>query len=162
MMIRYWDSLNGGGYEAPGEDFPIKPHHSPSSKILPFILLHFCILYTCFTLETVSLPFILLHISIASKMLTFVFCSHVLYFENSIAHPLENENSRTHCCSPSKNLLFEMLTNQCAQGKNGLYLWNDSTEKSYDLIWMITYSRSIVWSPNLHIPHEVFDWNSKS
>ena len=122
MMIRYWDSLNGGGYEALGEDFPIKPHHSPSSKILPFILLHFCILYTCFTLETVSLPFILLHISIASKMLTFVFCSHVLYFGNSIAHPLENANSRTHCCSPSKNLLFEMLTNQCAQGKIGLYL----------------------------------------
>ena len=32
MMMRYGgdSSLNGGGYDASGEDFPIKPHRSPS------------------------------------------------------------------------------------------------------------------------------------
>ena len=43
MMTRYWgdSSLNGGGYDAQGKDFPIKPHRSRSQKILPFLLYTF-------------------------------------------------------------------------------------------------------------------------
>ena len=148
MMIRYWDSLNGGGYEALGEDFPIKPHHSPSSKILPFILLHFCILFTYFTLwkqyhspSSKILP-LYFYTSVSPKKysLLYLVCSHVLHFGNSIAHPLENANSRTHCCSPTqKSPFWDVNEPMCSRQDWTLFvkwfereeLWSDLNDNTF-------------------------------